>query len=362
MSGSQENRTGRIRELDGWRAIAASMVLISHFLSHQHTRIISHHPFVSSVISYMGYLGVQIFFIISGFVICRLLLREEKHFGTFSLKGFYIRRIFRILPPFYLYLVTIALLGVFGMVKITGWQLAKAGLFLADFHSLSAPWMPGHCWSLAVEEQFYLFFPAILLLTSPRRRSPVCGGISLLCIALTLSISLTGWNALMSAGVMEGFVCISCGVMIGIHEDAVRVLARKTPAVLAMLAAAMLLLHPLANMSDWKEALYQALVVPPSIALLLLTTMEQQSPFRSLLCSRPVQAVGITSYALYLWQQLFMGRPDVYFGAGRSIPLLSPLLCVIVPLSWFLIEKPAINLGRQLSRRVKAPKALNAAA
>jgi hypothetical protein len=48
-----------------------------------------------------------------------------------------------------------------------------------------------------------------------------------------------------------------------------------------------------------------------------------------------------------------MGRPEVYFGAGRFIPLLSPLLCVIVPLSWFLIEKPAMRLGASLSRRLR---------
>ena len=104
----------------------------------------------------------------------------------------------------------------------------------------------------------------------------------------------------------------------------------------------MVLLHPFAELNDWKVALYQALAVPPAIAILLLSTMEQQSWFRSLLCSRPVQAVGVTSYALYLWQQLFMGRREVVCRPGHFIPLLSPLLCIIVPLSWFLVEKRAI--------------------
>jgi peptidoglycan/LPS O-acetylase OafA/YrhL len=89
--------------------------------------------------------------------------------------------------------------------------------------------------------------------------------------------------------------------------------------------------------------------------------MERKSWFQSLLCSRPVQAIGITSYALYLWQKLFTGRPEMYVGTGRFIPVLLPSLCFIVPLSWFLIEKPAMRLGRDLSRRVRrTPKTLNA--
>ncbi len=245
---------------------------------------------------------------------------------------------------------------------MTGRQIAKAVFFLGDFHSLSAPWFTGHSWTLAVEEQFYLFFPATLLLTPRRWRSAVCGGIGILGIALMFSISLSGWNTLLSAGVSGGFVCISCGVMVGIHEDKLRALAQRTPVALVLLAAVMVLLHPFADLNDWKMALYQALAVPPAIAVLLLSTMEQQSWFRSLLCWRPVQAVGVTSYGLYLWQQLFMGRREVYSGLGHFIPFLSPLLCVIVPFSWFLVEKPAMVLGANLSRRVRRrPDTLKAA-
>jgi peptidoglycan/LPS O-acetylase OafA/YrhL len=83
-----ESRIGRIRELDGWRAIAASMVLVSHFLGHQHIRTISRYPLLASLMGYFAYRGVQIFFVISGFVICRLLLQEEARYGYFSLKAF----------------------------------------------------------------------------------------------------------------------------------------------------------------------------------------------------------------------------------------------------------------------------------
>jgi peptidoglycan/LPS O-acetylase OafA/YrhL len=307
---------GRIRELDGWRAVAASMVVVSHLLAHQHTRTVSHFLLLAWVIYVIAYLGVQIFFVISGFVICRLLLREEARYGSFSLKAFYIRRVFRILPPFYLYLGVIALLGVLGVVQTSGREIAKAALFLADFHSLSASWLTGHGWSLAVEEQFYLFFPAILLLSPRRWRSAVCGAICALCIAWTLAIPVTGRITLISTGVMDGFVCIFCGVLIGIHEERARALARKVPVVLVLLAAVMLLLDPFGHLHGWKDTLYQTVAVPPAISLLLLSTMERKSWFRSVLCSRPVQAIGITSYALYLWQELFTGRRKCISASG----------------------------------------------
>jgi peptidoglycan/LPS O-acetylase OafA/YrhL len=123
----------------------------------------------------------------------------------------------------------------------------------------------------------------------------------------------------------------------------------------------MLILDPFVNLNDWRTVFYQALAVPPAIALLLLSSMERKSWFQSLLLSRPVQAIGLTSYALYLWQQLFMGRPEVYFGLGRFIPRFLPLLCVIVPLSWFLVERPSIRLGRNVSRRIRRTAELNAA-
>jgi peptidoglycan/LPS O-acetylase OafA/YrhL len=346
---------GRIRELDGWRAIAASMVIVQHILSDQHAHSLSRFPLLASAIGHMGYLGVQIFFVISGFVICRLLLREEERYGFLSLKGFYIRRGFRILPPLYIYLATVALLARYGLVNVTGWQIAKAALFLVDFHSYSAPWLTGHSWSLSVEEQFYLFFPAILWLTARRWRHAVCGTICALCIAVTLVIAHRNQPIpLISTGVMGGFVCIFCGVLIGLQEKKARFLAKKAPITLILLAAAVLFLHPFGNPDDWKDALYETVAVPPLIALILLSTIERNSWVQSFLCSRPIQAVGITSYALYLWQQLFTGKSDSYHGVGHFIPFFLPALFIIIPASWFLVEKPAMRLGRRLSSRLRA--------
>ena len=70
--------------------------------------------------------------------------------------------------------------------------------------------------------------------------------------------------------------------------------------------------------------------------------------------SKPLQAVGLTSYGIFLWQQLFTAPQKDFSRAGETIPLLFPLLCLVVPLSYFLIEKPAMQYGAYLSRRTKS--------
>ena len=83
----------------------------------------------------------------------------------------------------------------------------------------------------------------------------------------------------------------------------------------------------------------------------ILTSMSQR--FHELDSLRRIAAytVVLSSYCVYLWQQLFNAQREYLSGAGEIIPLLLPLLCVVVPLSYFLIEKPAMRYGRYLSRR-----------
>jgi peptidoglycan/LPS O-acetylase OafA/YrhL len=118
---------------------------------------------------------------------------------------------------------------------------------------------------------------------------------------MILLISFTKWNATISAGVMEGFLCISCGVMTALNEDRFRAVARNIPAFVVLLLAAMLMLPPtFADLNEVENSLYQVLAVPPAIVLVLFFTAERQSWLRSMLLTRPIQGIGLTSYALYL--------------------------------------------------------------
>ncbi|WP_394330571.1 acyltransferase family protein [Mucilaginibacter paludis] len=109
-------------------------------------------------------LGVQFFFVISGFLITTLLLKEQVKKGNISLKNFYIRRFFRIIPIAYLYLVCVVALNFILHLKLNPLYILASFLFIRNFFwgSTKLDHLTTHYWSLSVEEQFYLFFPVIL--------------------------------------------------------------------------------------------------------------------------------------------------------------------------------------------------------
>jgi peptidoglycan/LPS O-acetylase OafA/YrhL len=154
-------RSGYLPTLDGWRAIAIAGVLLDH-ATVEIFRNSSAHSFLRT-----GPNGVSVFFAVSGFLICSRLLEEKQLTGTISLKGFYLRRACRILPAAFAYLAVVGALGVFGVLTVTPLEWASCFLFFRNY--LSPDWIRAgwggytiHYWSLAVEEHFYLLWPALL--------------------------------------------------------------------------------------------------------------------------------------------------------------------------------------------------------
>jgi peptidoglycan/LPS O-acetylase OafA/YrhL len=155
------------------RALAILSVILYH------DRLYRFGPVSTGWFQAYGSKGVDLFFAISGLLICWRLMEEEQRSGSISIKKFYIRRTFRILPP------ALACLGVIGMLGLTG--VLDIGLkewlggvfFLRNYTSLLGPFHPGwhfteHYWSLSVEEHFYLLMPALLVFTKPRYGCHCC--------------------------------------------------------------------------------------------------------------------------------------------------------------------------------------------
>ena len=139
----------RIPSLDGLRAISILLVVVGHWLS-LHYRS-------QAALSY-AILGVRIFFIISGYLITTLLLTEHAKTLTISLRDFYVRRAYRILPA-----AAVFMLAVFVIYRheLRWYHAVAAALYLANFDP-KRPWFLGHLWSLSVEEQFYFLWPSVL--------------------------------------------------------------------------------------------------------------------------------------------------------------------------------------------------------
>jgi peptidoglycan/LPS O-acetylase OafA/YrhL len=141
--------------LDGLRAVAVSLVFFQHFYQFPKDQSVLHR------VSDQGGFGVEIFFVLSGFLITYLVLREERGTGSISLKLFYARRALRILPPLVLFLFAISLGTTLGVINVPAADIAASLCFLRNYVGDSPE--TGHLWTLAIEEQFYLIWPITLI-------------------------------------------------------------------------------------------------------------------------------------------------------------------------------------------------------
>ena len=351
----QQLQRGRIRELDGWRGVSILLVLLYHSVIYAFPAVAARSKTASRMATDLGELGVQIFFVISGFVITRLLIKEESQTGAISLKAFYIRRIFRILPVFFLLVSTVALLGELGLTPISLKMVLLSALFLRDA-DISRDWFLGHTWSLAVEEQFYILFPLFWVFASPRRR-PAILGVSLLCFLIWGVFS--EWNlltGLIFRSAILGFGCINLGVLLAVFETRVRGLMARIPPLVPLLAAAFLFLGPVRNTPLGRACFHP--LVPFCIGLVLAYTFCRPGWASSLLKSPVLQWIGLVSYSGYLWQSLFTGHVSFYGSPAiaSGFHLALPCLILVAAISYYGVERPFTRLGRRFSGKGNSTK------
>lgn len=346
--------SGRIRELDGWRGISILLVVVGHEVIFVLDGSIGKIKLLAHLAGAGSALGVNIFFVISGFVITRLLIREETQRRAVSLRGFYTRRFFRILPVFYLVLSVICLLSWLGWTPVSSVGVAVAALFLRDVAHPVRYWFLGHAWSLAVEEQFYLIFPLFWVAMSPRKRP----GLLLATFFLFLlwgAFSFSGpLSNVLTAGAIIGFSCINAGALLAVFGDRARSVAARAHPAAFFLTIVLLFSHP-TSQGRAAETLYN-LFLPFGIAYALMFTVSRKSWVSSLLKKGAIQWMGLISYSAYLWQQLFVGSVADYGspGVAKAFHLALPLLFVVSALSFYWIERPCTRFGRQLSARLAA--------
>ena len=344
-----EIKTGRIRELDGWRGISILTVIFGHCWVYRFSAATEHSPkFLMHFAWHADEGGVCVFFVISGFVITRLLLSEEKRNGSISIRSFYTRRFFRIIPVFYLLLFVVSVSSMLHIIPSGLTHVLAAGLFLRDTKIGWHDWFTGHTWSLAVEEQFYLGFPLFLLLSKPRHRSRWMGFTLVLFLLWSFLAQYAGLTGVFLSSAIVGFSCINVGVLLAMFEpDARRLAASLHPAV-ALLAGIFVFYPPFPTV-PLGNAIH-ALLVPFCIATMLMYTISQKGWAASVLKSGPVQWVGLVSYSAYLWQQLFTAPLSSYgISWGGAMLSFALLLVPIVAISYYCVERPCMRLGRRFS-------------
>lgn len=147
--------------LDGWRAIACALVVVDH--TARGMGLATPSAFIH------GQHGVNIFFGLSGLLITTKLIEEREQTGTISLVNFYRRRVFRRFPAAFVFLAVVAVLASLSWVPLKPIDFAACVFYLRNFCDSSSSMVTSHFWSLAIEEQFYLPVPVMILLLGTRR-------------------------------------------------------------------------------------------------------------------------------------------------------------------------------------------------
>ena len=342
----------RMPALDGIRAIAVIMVVVTHFGAASPRYYHYFHP---------GLLGVDIFFVLSGFLITSILLEEFEKTGSISLKNFFVRRFLRLMPAYWMCLLFLHfvaphfLTGVeaqaaksnrslfYGLIYMTNWQ-SVAGEYLGVF---------SHLWSLAVEEQFYFTWAPLLLLlfivTKSRR--------AVVVVTLLLNVLLLNWLEIKIGNRSANIAATDCrliALLIGALAGMVsfwKIYPREffkskyidllgaASAIAAVVLASQFSLDPLPS---FRVLPWFAL----SVAVFVVWSANRtRSVVHLLLTFPPLVWIGQVSYGLYLWHLFFV----VYV---RYQPWSLPMKLsvgvaaslIVTAASYYLLERPFLKL------------------
>lgn len=338
-------------DIDGLRAIAVLLVLIFH-------------AFPEAAPG--GFVGVDVFFVISGFLITGIIARELDE-ERFSLAGFYARRIRRIFPALIVVLALVLVVGWLVMLPSAYAQLgsdvfASAAFFANialllqsgyfDVESAKKPLL--HLWSLGIEEQFYLFWPLLLMLAARLRLKLFWIAAILGTASFALNLLLIGWNpvATFYLPFTRAFELLA-GALLALGWNQIDKPSGasdwRAATGLALIALAVGLFDSHSPFPGWRAAL------PVAGSVLLLSTPAAWLN-RSVLASRPMVWIGLISYPLYLWHWPLL----VFFALIKFSPLTllerGLILLLSVLLAWATyryIEKP-LRFGRPQPRKLAA--------
>ncbi|MCP2166561.1 acyltransferase family protein [Goodfellowiella coeruleoviolacea] len=342
--------TRRFPGLDGLRALAALAVVFFHFGGRAWDGL-------------QGWIGVQMFFVLSGFLITTLALREEQRTGRVWLRAFYTRRAFRIMPVYFL-LLAVTVVVTLGEGTFTSSGMSSALpfylLFGNELYTSGSPF--GVSWSLGVEQKFYLVWPLLFVLTSVAapgswaRRMGITLGSTVLLLVIWLTVD-AHW-----AQFPLHYVSVLVGCMLAMVLHHPRGFAALRPLTHPVTACVVAVLFVVAHFSVKPAAAaighgWQGVVPMYALAVaLLLVAVVAPGPVSRVLACRPMAFIGERSYALYLVQTLaaaVVGLVVEEHGTAQAVAV-SVVGLVMADVLHRWVERPAIRVGQRVIQRWRA--------
>ena len=350
-----------IRGFDGLRALSIIMVINTHlgFLDNISDSNLSLR--LSMLCS--GTTGVSIFFVLSGFLITRILLKEKLSTGKISFRNFYIRRFLRLLPPLIVFYVALVFLMSFGFIEPQWIGLTMSVFYLYNFvpHRYYSGEL-GPMWSLAVEEQYYIFWPFVVAFI--RKYIPYFVIVVLiLCVLVKIYLPLLSIHhngkvyPLVTYSFLDRwFLPAVAPIMIGAafsylefnREEEFRKLFAGRYLFLAI--AFGLFLLPAYMPMQFFGIGYEILLLQMCgvVVLLIWVLFNQKSLLTRFLELKPIAYTGKISYGLYVYHALFIrtGRGDLFI---QKYPLNIFLTVSVAILSYEFYEKKILKIKKKFS-------------
>ena len=359
-------KTKYLPSIDSLRAIAVIAVIIYHIDA-----------------NYLpgGFLGVDLFFVLSGYLISSLIIKEYKSTGTVNLYNFYVRRARRLLPAVY-FMITVVLIiitlfngvllkksyldALFGYIYSSNWWYIFHKLDYFDSFGSQSPFK--HLWSLAIEEQFYMFFPLIFLIFNRKSKSNNSNSklnknfiyvvLSLILVSLIAHILLFDINNInrIYFGTDTRAFSLLVGVVGAILYPMDRLSERTTKKdnmiySIVSLVSILALIGIMINTSEYNTWLYRGgFLLVAIIGLIIIISSGRQYTFMSKLLSfKPFVFIGKISYSLYLWHFPILvvttpvseiGNPNLFYVTLRIV-----LIFLVATGSYMFVETPIRKLG-----------------
>jgi peptidoglycan/LPS O-acetylase OafA/YrhL len=326
----------RFPALDGLRGVAALMVIAYHFGGRDYTWL-------------SGWTGIQVFFVLSGFLITTLALREESSAGRVSLRNFWVRRFFRILPAYLV--VLLAMILTTYRRGGSDWTLLQEALpnywtFTNEFGHPESPWMLS--WTLGIEQKFYLLWPLLafgVALSSQIRLAAI--GL----VAGILTIAASTWGHAPGSPASYVSILVGCTLAVLMHTRAGFNLLRplmkttgRTIVLVVFLLAQLLVARSYASVGELTTLVYVVVVAA------VLPGLVTDGAAATALSTRPLRWLGARSYSLYLCQVLAAWTVYAllpHLTATAMVIATAVVGLIVADFLYRYVESPMIRAGRR---------------
>lgn len=301
--------------------------------------------------------GVEVFFVISGFIITLILLKEKNETVAISIRQFYFRRAFRILPPVYVFLITLTLLAAFKIITLTSSEVLTSAFFVRN-HAIESNWYTGHLYTLSIEEQFYLLWPLVLIAVPTRFQ---------LKLFVILCLLAPVWKAANYAafgganinrfrldfyygGLVTGAVLAILWMMPKMREHVANICQIRRG--LPILALAIFPCTLAVEINDPRWAVLFVSVRAVCIAVVIASLVSGRAGLLGEFFElRLVKWLGAISYSLYLWQQLIIGNSKNASFQAMTISIVG--VFIVASASYYFVEQPSLRLRLKIESKQK---------